>query len=197
MGGRGSSGTSRFTGVTEDDWMNWAQDPEIFQSALNGEKKPEISQAGGHRYSKEEWDRAKKVAPEIQKLAEEGSINQATLYRGESFESLLEARRRYKIGKTITNDKLTSYATNRDIAESYAGANIDFMSKDAVKVVISNTNLSGRSVGTMTDPLGAGGSNEIVTPKGMRSYVKNTRYDKSSNTLYVELGNSAKPKRRK
>ena len=197
MGGRGNAGTSRFTGMTDIDWMNWAEDPEIFQAALNGEKKPQHSQADGHTYSKEEWERAKKVAPEIQRLAEQGTVNQETLYRGESFESLLEAKRVYKIGKTITNNKLTSYAVNEDIAKSYAEGSIDFMGKDAVKVVVSNTNLSGKSVGVMPDPLGAGGSNEIVTPKGMKSYVKNTHYDKKSNTLYVELGNNAKPKRRK
>lgn len=197
MGGRGSAGTTRFTGITDTDWMNWAEDPEIFQAALNGEKKPQLSQSDGHTYSKAEWERAKKVASEIQRLSEQNTVAYETLYRGESFESLLEARRKYKIGKTITNDKLTSYATNVGIAKTYAGSNIDFMGKDAVKVVIANTNLSGRSVGVMTDPLGAGGSNEIITPKGMKSYVKNTRYEQRTNTLYVELGNSAKPRRKR
>ena len=197
MGGRSSTGGKVGSGITDTDWMNWAEDPEIFQAALNGEKKPAVSQADGHSYTQKEWERAKKVAPEIQRMAEEGTVNHETLYRGESFDSLKEAQRAYKVGKTITNTKLTSYATNVGVAKEYAGASIDFMPKGAVKVVISNTNLSGKSVGVMTDPLGVGGSNEVITPKGMKSYVKNTRYDKKTNTLYVELGSSAKPRRKK
>lgn len=199
FGGRGSGGVRapKFTGITEDDWFDWAEDPEIFQAALNGEKKPTVSQADGHEYTKEEWERAKQVAPEMQRMAEEGTVDHETLYRGESFESLLEARRKYKIGKTITNDKLTSYAVKVGIARDYAGANIDLMGEDAVKVVIANTNIHGKSVGVMTDPFGAGGSYEIVTPKGMKSYVKNTSYDKDTKTLYVELGSGAKPKKKR
>ena len=189
--------TIKFTGITSEDWMNWAEDPEIFQSALLGENMPSISNADGHRYTQAEKDRAKKVALEIQRLAEEGTVNQETLYRGESFESLAEAKKKYKIGKTITNNKLTSYATKEDIAEEYAGGSIEFMGEGAVKVIISNTNLDGVSVGVITDPFGIGGSDEVISPKGLKSYVMDTHYDNASNTLYVYLGNSAKPKKRK
>lgn len=200
MGGRGNSGTQRFTGITDDDWMDWAADPELFQAALNGERKPEQSQADGHHYTQKEWERAKKVAPEIQRLAESTEVSEATLFRGESFDSLKEAKARYKIGSVITNTKLTSYTTNPDIATEYAGGNIDFMDKGAVKVVITNTNINRDmrgGVGIHTDPFGIGGSAEVITPKGMKSVVVDTSFDRSSQTLYVRMENRATPKRRK
>lgn len=201
MGGRGSSGGSQsFSGITDTDWMNWAEDPEIFQAALNGTKKPTHSQADGHTYTQKEWNRAKKVAPEIQHLSESGEVSENTLFRGESFESLLEARRVYKIGATITNKKLTSYTTNPDIATAYAEGSIDFMGKNAVKVVVTNTNVNNSmrgSVGIKTDPFRIGGSAEVITPKGLKSKVVSTSFDKESKTLFVRMENTAKPKRRK
>ena len=200
MGGRGNAATRGGLTVTEDDWMDWASDPEPFQAVISNEQMPEVSQADGHRYTKKELDRIRKVAPEIQRMAEEGVVDEHTLFRGESFDSLLEARRKYKIGKVITNDKMTSYAVNPDIAKSYAEGNIDFKGKDAVKVVITNTNINPKVsgfVGIRTDPLGAGGSNEIISPRGMKSKVVNTYFDENESTLYVRMETTASPKRRK
>lgn len=205
MGGRGgpsnmsgggtnkeAAGTQAFNGVTSDDWFDWAADPEPYQAALNGEKIPEISQADGHRYTDEEIARVKLVAPAIQEAASTNTVSDTTLYRGEMYDSLLEARRKYKIGATVTNDKLTSYARKQSIAEGYASGS----GEDGVKVVISNTSNKGRSVGIMTDPFGIGGSDEIISPKGLKSKVKSTRYDSSTNTLYVNMTNNAVPKKR-
>lgn len=207
FGGRGSSGSRNSGGsggaqqveITEDDWMDWAADPEPFQATLNGEKMPEISQADGHTYTKEEKKRIKEVAQEIQLQAESSVTSENTLFRGESYDNLLEARRKYKVGKTITNDKLTSYATNQDIASDYAGANIDFVGPGAVKVVITNTNVNnkvGGSVGVHTDPFGIGGGAEVITPKGMKSKVISTSFDSDSSTLFVRMENKATPKKR-
>ena len=57
MGGRGSAGARNGGGgkqvdITDNDWMDWAADPEPFQAALNGEKMPSVSQADGHTYTK-------------------------------------------------------------------------------------------------------------------------------------------------
>ena len=201
MGGRGTDGIGHSsTAVTEDDWFDWAADPEPYKSVIRGQKQPTISQADGHKYTQEELDRAKKIAPKIQELAEATTVEDHTLYRGESYDSLLEAKRKYRIGKTITNDTLTSYTRKSHIAEGYASGNIEFMEKGAVGVVITNTNVNNKvsgSVGTMTNPLGAGGSDEIVTPKGMKSKVVSTHYDKDSNILYVTLQNRAAPKKKK
>ena len=194
MGKRGAS--SGLNTITDKDWMDWAEDPEPFQSALNGEAMPRISSADGHEYTEKQKQRMKRVAFMIQELAETSTVDDATLYRGESFDSLLEARRKYKVGATITNDKLTSYTRKKSIADDYAESGRYFDSSK-VKVVVSNTSKYGKSVGTMTDPFGIGGSDEIITPKGLKSKVKSTTYDKKTNTLFVELTNNAKPKKKK
>lgn len=190
--GNPTESTEKIT-INENDWMAWAEDPEPFQAALNGTKMPEISQADGHHYTDEEIDRIKKVGPEIQRIAESSTVPEKVLYRGEVYDSLAEAQNKYKVGATVTNNKLTSYATSADIAETYAGANIDFMPRGSVKVVIENTNVSKKkgSVGVKTDPLGAGGSYEVISPKGMESKVYAVAYDKGANTLRVRMSNSA------
>ena len=204
MGGRGSAGARNGGGgkqvdITDNDWMDWAADPEPFQAALNGEKMPSVSQADGHTYTKEEKKRIKEVAQEMQLQSESSVISENTLFRGESYDSLAEAKAKYKIGRTITNDKLTSYATESDVATMYAGANIDFAGSKAVKVVITNTNVSnkvGGSVGIHTDPFAMGGSAEVITPKGLKSKVVSSSYDKESNTLFVAMQNTVIPKKR-
>ena len=207
FGGRGSAGArggasgggAKQVEITDNDWMDWAADPEPFQAALNGEKMPNVSQADGHTYTKEEKKRMKEVAQEMQLQAESSIVSENTLFRGESYNSLAEAKAKYKVGKSITNDKLTSYATESDIATMYAGASMDFAGSKAVKVVITNTNVSnkvGGSVGIHTDPFAIGGSAEVVTPKGLKSKVVGSSYDKESNTLFVRMENSATPKKR-
>ena len=181
--------------ITDTDWMTWAEDPEPFQAVLNGEPIPRKSQADGHTYSQEEISRIEKVAPMIQETALTNTVSDAVLYRGESFDSLLEAKRKYKIGKTVTNDKLTSYTRKKNIASDYAESGT-YMDSSRVKVVVKNTSRKGRSVGTMTDPFGIGGSDEIITPKGLKSKVVSSRYDKKSNTLFVEMTNNASPKKK-
>lgn len=194
MGGRGSS--SGITGnksvdINSSDWESWALDPEPFQAALNGEKMPNY--LAGDRLSDTDKNRIKLVAREMQNRAESEVVSNDTLFRGESYDSLEEAQRKYAVGKTITNNKLTSYATSSDIATEYASTG------GKVKVVITNTNVNnsvGGSVGVMTNPLGFGGSSEVITPKGMKSKVFSSYYDKDSNTLYVGATNNTKPKKR-
>lgn len=186
--------------ITSEDWMNWAEDPEIFQAVLKGEELPNLSQADGHVYSEEEKERAIAVAKRIQIEAETSTVEEKTLYRGESYESLSEAEQKYKVGKTYTNDKLISYAGGREIAEHYAGANIDFMGEGAVKVLIANTNTryNQGSVGVRTAPFGKDVKvGEIITPIGMKSKIKDTFFDEKTRTLYVEMTNYTAPKKKK
>lgn len=193
FGGRGaSSGMSGASqGINSSDWENWALDPEPYQAALNGEKISDY--LAGNKLSNVDKNRIKLVAREIQNMAESEIVSNDTLFRGESYDSLREAQRKYAVGKTITNDKLTSYATSSDIATEYASTG------GKVKVVITNTNVNNSvrgSVGVMTNPLGFGGSSEVITPKGMKSKVFSSYYDKDSNTLYVGATNNTKPKKR-
>lgn len=175
--------------INSDDWSNWAIDPEPYQQALNGE---EISDyLGGEKLTKEEKERISKVAEEIQNRAETEVVPYDTLFRGESYSSLEEALEKYKEGSVIINEKLTSYATTSEIAKEYAE------SGEGINVIITNTNTQrdvGGSVGVMTDPLGAGGSEEVITAKGMESKVFSSYYDKEERTLYVGMTNDAEPK---
>jgi hypothetical protein len=185
--------------VTETDWRMWAEDSEIFQAAIKGEKLPNMNNAG-HIYSEVEKKRAQEAAKMIQELAETTVVEESTLFRGESFDTLEAAMKKYKVGKTITNDKLTSYATLSDVAQGYAEGSIEFMDKDAVKVIITNTNISNEVpgfVGVYTDPLGAGKSAEVIAAKGMKSEVVNTYFDEESSTLYVRMENNTTPKKKK
>lgn len=195
MGGRGSSMKSGSAGgavtITQSDWESWASDPEPYQAALNGEKLPNYI-SGGEKLSNADKQRIKAVAYEMQKQAEENTVPYDTLFRGESYDSLKEAQKKYAVGNTVTNDKLTSYATSYDIASEYASQG------GKVKVIITNTNIDNSSmgsVGVMTDPMGFGGSSEVITAKGMKSKVFSSYYDKDSNTLYVGATNDTKPRK--
>ena len=193
MGGRGGSGARLGITLTQSDWEDWAVDAQPYQAAIRGEDIPKYSSYDGHKYSKGELNRIREVATEIQRQALTSTVDTYTLFRGESYESLAEATKKYKIGATITNSSLTSYATDSDVATAYSEANIDIMGKKAVKVVITNVSQKGDSVGVVTNPLGVGGSSEVITPMGMKSKVTNTFYDKESNTLYVAMINNAVP----
>lgn len=185
--------------VTDTDWRMWAEDSEIFQAALNGGKLPKMSNAGAI-YSEAYKNRVKETAKKIQELAETTVVEESTLFRGESFDTLEEAMKKYKVGKTITNEKLTSYATLSEVAQGYAEGSFDFMDEGAVKVIITNTNINNKVpgfVGVYTDPLGAGKSAEVVTAKGMKSEVVSTFFDEESSTLYVRMENEATPKKKK
>ena len=176
------------SGLSSNDWENWAMDPEPYQQALNGE--PISDYLAGDKLSEEDKEHIREFAEEIQDRAETEVVPYDTLYRGESYDSLEEAQEKYAVGNLIVNDKLTSYATESDIATEYAE------SGGEIKVVITNTNVNNDfngSVGVMTDPLGAGGSSEVITAKGMESKVFSSYYDEESKTLFVGMTNNTEP----
>lgn len=186
--------------ITDYDWSTWAEDSWVYEAAVLGEKLPTRSAATGVPYEEYELERIKKIAPKIKEASETQTVkldgeNYSTLYRGEYAETLAEAKAKYKTGGTITNTQLTSYALKPHIAENYADGYLENNDGSGVKIVIKNTNTHGKSVGAVTDPFGAGGSYEAITPIGLKSKVKSTRFDKKTSTFYVELENSATPKK--
>lgn len=174
--------------ITPADWEDWAVDPEPYKAVISGEPVPNYSQ--GSKLTAEEKRRIESVALQMQERAETETVNFDTLYRGESYSTLKEAQEKYAVGNIVVNDTLTSYATSSDIAMEYAKQG------EGVNVVITNTNIDNSFngfVGVMTDPLDVGGSEEVITAKGMESKVFSSYYDKDTNTLYVGMTTDSVP----
>lgn len=201
FGSRGASGGGRGGGgfgqaLNQEDSQAWSEDPSIYQRLADPDRRQaaidELMEEDG--YTREEVYELLSFANDIRNRAETQTVNNATLYRGERYSSLSEARAKYRPGAEVSTTQLTSYSTDRDTAKAYAS-----MYKKQVSVVITNNSTTGKSVGLRTQHYGeaAGKGREIIVPKGMKSTVKSTRYDKATNTLYVTMENSATPRRRR
>lgn len=203
MGGRGSGGGKRSGGggglpkeIGVEDSQAWSEDPSLYQRLADPARREatmeELEDNFGFTF--EEIKEHLSLAKSISNKAESQTVKEATLYRGERFNSLSAARAKYKVGAEVSTTQLTSYSTDKGLAKSYAS-----MYGDSTSVVITNTATTGKFVGVRTRHYGdaAGKGPEIIVPKGLTSTVKSTRYDKKTNTLYVTMENSAKPKRRK
>lgn len=192
MGGRGSIGGSLTrTRLTEEDWDTWSEDPSIYQRLEKGEDLSEDFEDMWEDEWEEQYNRATRMAREIQNRAENETVNTSTLYRGERFNSLKEAQQKYAIGNTVTTNQLTSYSKDQSVAKSYATM------YGKVSVIITNKNTKGNFVAAQTQHSGTKDDPEVIVARGLQSKVTDTRYDKSTNTLYVTMTNSATPKRRK
>lgn len=202
MGGRGSGGGKRSGGggglpkeIGIEDSQAWSEDPSLYQRLADPARREaaleELEEDFGYTF--EEAKEYLSLAKDIHNKAESQTVKEATLYRGERFNSLSAAQAKYKVGAEVSTTQLTSYATNKETAKQYASL------YGATSVVITNTATTGKFVGVRTRHYGeaAGKGQEIIVPKGLTSTVKSTRYDKKTNTLYVTMENSAKPKRRK
>lgn len=197
FGGRGSGGGKVEEGMSkpldEDMSEMWSEDPELYQAlsdpARFEAKKNELLEDG---WSQEEIDEFKGYADELRIKAESSMSGEATLYRGERFSSLEAAEAKYYVGAEITTSQLTSYSTNKQMASDYA----DYYGNNAPRVVISNTSTTGNFVGIRTNHTGSGADEETIVPKGVTSKVVSTRLDRANNVLYVEMENSAKPRRK-
>ena len=193
MGGRGSSGIrNTATSLTSEDWDDWTQDPTIYQRLERGE---DISEEFYDTWGEDEWEeqynRATQIARELQNQAESEVLNTSTLYRGERFNSLAEAQRKYAIGNVVTTDKLTSYAKNESLAREYATM------YGGVAVVITNKSTNGNFVAAQAHHSNTKNDPEVLVARGHQSKVTNTHYDAKTNTLYVELESKSIPKRRR
>lgn len=194
-GGKGGGGGSSGQVLNQEDSQAWSEDPSIYQRLADpNRREAAIDELMEDGYTSEEVDELLSFANDIRNRAETQTVNNATLYRGERYNSLGEAQSRYKPGAEVSTTQLTSYSTDRNVAKAYSS-----MYKNKVSVVITNNSTTGRSVGLRTQHYGesAGKGKEIIVPKGMKSTVKSTRYDKVTNTLYVTMENSATPKRRR
>lgn len=193
MGGRGSTGGKSFgTRITSEDWEEWSQDPSIFQRLERGE---DLSEDFYEMYEEDwesEYSRVSNLAKAMQSRAESETVDTSTLYRGERFNSLEEAQRKYSVGNTVTLDRLTSYSKNESLAREYAT-----MYNGKVAVVITNKSTKGNFVGVQTSHPGTRNDPEVLAPRGLSSKVTKTRYDRKTNTLYVTMENSIIPRRKR
>lgn len=202
FGGRGSGGGKHSGGggglpkeIGVEDSQAWSEDPDLYQRLADPARREaalEDLEDSGYTFeeAKEEF---LSVANDIRNRAESQTVKESTLYRGERFNSLSAAQAKYRVGAEVSTTQLTSYSTDKGLAKSYAS-----MYNGKTSVVITNTATTGKFVGVRTRHYGesAGKGQEIIVPKGLTSTVKSTRYDKKTNTLYVTMENSAKPKRR-
>lgn len=167
--------------LNQNDWEQWAVDPEPYQEALLDGKVPNY--AGWGKISDDEKQRILEAAQQMQVDALTHKYNNVIeVYRGESFPSKEAAEQAYRQGATFTTNKLTSTATKRSIAEEYA----EMGGGGDVKVVQVITNPGGVR-GIMTDPMGIGGSDEIILPIGTTYKITGTTWDPDTNTLKVYM----------
>ena len=195
MGGRGSAGIAQST-ITPEDWEAWSEDPSVLQRLERGQ---DMTDYFRDQYDEDEWKSVYKdmlnLAQNMGSRAESETIDTSTLYRGERFKSLEEAQKKFTIGNTITTSQLTSYSKDLDMARAYA----NMYGGNSVAVVITNTSTNGRFTALQTNHPGYTKSTdpEVLVKRGFESKVTKTRYDKNTNTLYVTMTNSVKPKRRR
>lgn len=149
--------------INPSEWEDWSIDTSSFQEYLLNKKIPRriLDQS----LDAEASANVQKVAQNIQVLASSTRQSQKVVYRGESYSSIEEVLKRYKPRSQIKNQQLTSFATSKDIAEVYAEGGFG----GDIQVVLKLMTEKG-TVGVMTDPLGVGGSEEIIAPIG-RKYI--------------------------
>lgn len=209
FGGRGSSGGKRSggggSGLSKEEtemlnspevWQAWREDPSLYQALADPNRREDmIDEMYDDGWSAESIAEQIEMADFFKKASETQTVAGVnTLYRGERPASMAEAQAKYRVGAEITTTQITSYSSDKSIAESYG----HYYGGNRPAVVIKNTNTSGNFVGTKTITNGKSlTAEEVLAPKGMTSKVVATRLDTKTNTLYVTMENSAKPRRRK
>lgn len=191
FGGRGSAADRDVSQLSSNDWASWSEDPSIYQALERGEDLSEFFE----EQEMTEWaDDYKQMARRLQSEASTHTVEQATLYRGERFNSLEDARKKYAVGNTVTTGQLTSYSTDTELAKSYAT-----MYDNKVAVIIENTNTNGKFVGLRANHYGyaSGKDPEVIVARGTESKVTSTRYDSKANILYVRMSSTNKPKKKR
>lgn len=191
FGGRGSAANRDTSQISPDDWASWSEDPSIYQALERGKDLSDFFE----EQEMTEWaDDYKRMAKNLQRESSTHTVEQATLYRGERFDSLEAAQKKYAVGKTITTEQLTSYSTDTELAKGYAT-----MYGNKVAVIIENTNTNGKFVGLRANHRGYGKNKdpEVIVARGTESKVVGTRYDSKEHILYVRMSSTNKPKKKR
>jgi hypothetical protein len=127
------------------------------------------------------------LAGKLQKAASSNGVKTPyTLFRGESYASEEEMLKAYPKGKKIELQRLTSTATESDIASEYASTG----GGGGVQVVVHYGSSNGL-LGVQTAPMGVP-SNEVVMPKGAKFRVSSIR--KEGDRFVVSLYTTEKHK---
>lgn len=166
--------------MTFQDWERWAIDPEPFQDALLEGEMPKYLM--GEKLSTSEAERVAQAARQIQVEAlthRQKGVN--TVYRGESYDSLDLIRSIYRTGQQYTTNKLTSTTTDRSIAQEYAS--MGERKYSLLQIISSPQGIRG----VVTDPMGTGGSAEIITPIGNTYKVTSIDINEESGIVKVYM----------
>ena len=197
-GGGGSALSKEETQLlnSTEVWESWREDPMMYQALADPNRKESmIAQLREDGYYPDEIAEQVEMANFFKTASETQTVSGVnTLYRGERPASMAEAQAKYKVGAEITTSQITSYSADKNVAESYGR----YYGGNRPAVIIKNTNTVGDFVGTKTITNGRSlTADEVLVPKGMTSRVVATRLDAKTNTLYVTMENSAKPRKRK
>ena len=175
--------------LNPEESQMWSEDPSIYQRLADPKRMDSAAEElDDDGYSLEEIQEFQDLAFKIRDMAESQTVRGVTtLYRGEQFSTLAAAEAKYKVGSEVSTTQLTSYATDIDVAKAYSK-----QGSPKVSVVVTNTSKRGDFAGVRLQHQGEkpGQGVEVITPKGLKSRVKSTKFDKSTNTLFVEMENA-------
>lgn len=115
-GGRGGGASVH---LTEQHWNDWAYDAPSVVEAGHGRLKPESLVDGG---GPERVDEMAEAYWSIRDASEENVASVGTLWRGESYDSLAEVEAKYRSGKNVEFDEITSTSNDREVADTYANS---------------------------------------------------------------------------
>ena len=182
----GRADLSKYRGVKDDEWMDWAADPEPYQEALMTTK-TKIFGFQGEELAGKVLDDTRDAAIRMQAAAKNSAIEQTTVVRGESYASSEEVMAKYKTRRVVKLDKMTSTTMDETAAMEYAKSE----AAQEVPVVIRFTNPNGIR-GVQTAPMGVP-SNEVLLPFGDKYRVARV-YVREDGVHIVDLYSKQKHK---
>lgn len=171
------------TGISSDDWEEWAYDSDQVNAALQGEKLVGEHTSIGDEITAEMAADYLTIGQRIDAAANQHVVLHAdtyqTFYRGESFAN--EADLKAKYGRSFTTDRLISATPRVDIAEQYR--DVEKGDPAPVKAIVRIQNINGlRGVQAVQfdQPVG-----EVVLARGQKFSARRTKLD--DGTWQVDL----------
>ena len=187
--------SNSYAGVSDSEWDDWTHYSEEINLAREGKLKDGTMSSMGERLAEGSVTEFKDIGERIQAAAEANYVvGNFAQFRGESFDTMAEAKAIYKHNAMITLNRLTGTTNDIGIATMYAsgggGAPGMLLNEGRVKVLLAFQQRGGLQ-GIQTAPLGVP-SNEIIFPKGAKFRVVGVR-PAGKNSLVVELYNKNEP----
>lgn len=175
-----AKGVMTYAGTHQDDWDDWAIDPEPFQAGAKGEPLPRMW--SGDVLTDEDKEHMAQVGKQIQQAADSYKVPWTKGFRGESYETKEEVASRYAVGTTLALDKITSITDGVPAAENYA------KSEAALSVPVVLAFGDPKGIDGIQTCTWAGVGSEAVMPMGRQWQVTVSRWDEEKGYWLVGLG---------